>query len=272
MRNSELGRAGAVRHLWSEADSLRERIADAPAIYAFFSFDAALAQRASNGHSRTNPAARAALIRLCAAPNTRGAVLSSRKAEVLQKRLRLHRLAYVGVHGADVQAFGLRLVTEPNLEDAETAIQKLRRACSRMPALEAAGIVLEDRTWGLVLQLRNASPADQVAAAEAFGTVVAGEGLSLRRGEDCLEAVPQGTGLARASLGLLAGLRDALPVYAGAGEADEEGFAAMNRRGGITIHVGPPPRSGTAARWQVADAGEVIRLIHWLADARRQTT
>ena len=60
MRNSELGRTGAVRPLWSEADSLRERVADAAALFGFFSFDAALSQRASHGHLRTNPAARAA--------------------------------------------------------------------------------------------------------------------------------------------------------------------------------------------------------------------
>jgi trehalose 6-phosphate phosphatase len=270
MGNTELGRVGAVRALWAEADSLRERIAGARSVYAFFSFDAALAQRASNGHSRTNPAARAALIRLCAAPDTRAAVLSSRKAELLQKRLRLQRLAYVGVHGSDVHAFGLRLVTEPDLEHAETAIQKLRRACSRMPALSLPGILLEDRTWGLVLNLRNALPPDQVSAAEAFGTLVAGEGLQLRRGEATLEALPQGAGIGRSALGLLAGLRDALPVYVGAGESDEEAFAMMNRRGGITVHVGPPPRTGTAAKFQVADCGEVIRLIHWLADARRR--
>ena len=270
MGNSELGRAGAVRALWAEAESLRERVADASSVYAFFSFDAALAERASNGHSRTNPAARAALIRLCSAANTRAAVLSSRKAEVLQKRLRLQRLAYVGVHGADVHAFGLRLVTEPDLEHAETAIQKLRRACARAPALSLPGIVLEDRTWGLSLHLRNAQPPDQVAAAEAFGTLAAGEGLRLRRSEDSLEALPQGAGIGRAALGLLAGLRDALPIYVGSGESDEEAFAMMNRRGGITVHVGPPPRTGTAAKFQVADCGEVIRLIHWLADARRK--
>ena len=269
MGNTELGRAGAARALWAEADSLRERVADAACVYAFFSFDAALAQRASNGHSRTNPAARAALIRLCTAPGTRAAVLSGRKAEMLQARLRLQRLAYVGVHGADVHAFGLRLVTEPDLGHAEAAIQKLRRACSRAPALALPGISLEDRSWALALNLRGAQAADQVAAAEAFGTLVASEGLFLRRGDDSLEAVPQGAGIGRAALGLLAGLRDALPVYVGKGESDEEAFAMMNRRGGITVHVGPPPRTGTAAKFQVADCGEVIRLIHWLADARR---
>src|SRR5437764_1199951 len=152
VRNSELGRTGAVRLLWSEADNLRERVAEADALYGFFSFDTALSQRASHGHLRTSPAARAALIRLCAAHGTRGAVLSARKVETLQRRLRLHRLAYVGVHGTDVQA-----------------------------------------------------------------------------------------------------------------------FAVLNRRTAITVHVGPPPRTGTNARWQVADTGEVIRLIHWLADARRRT-
>lgn len=270
MRNSELGRSGAVRPLWSEADTLRERVADAPALYGFFSFDAALAQRASHGHLRTNPAARAALIRLCAAPNTRGAVLSGRRVETLQRRLRLHRLGYVGVHGAEVQNFGLRLVTEPDLEMAEQAVSRLRKACARVPAFQAPGIALEDRTWVLVLHFRHASIADQFAAAEEFGRVAANEGLRLRRGTECVEACPPGTSVGRAALGLLTGLRSALPVYVGAGDADEEGFAAVQRLGGITVHVGPPPRVGTAARWHVADCGEVIRLIHWLADARRR--
>lgn len=262
---------GAIRPLWSEADNLRERVAEANGVYAFFSFDSALSQRASHGHLRTNPASRAALIRLCAAPNTRAAVLSARKVETLQRRLRLHRLAYVGVHGADVASHGLRMVTEPDRELVEGVIQKLRRACTRIPELQAEGIVLEDRTWALVLNLRHAQPPAQVAAAEQFGKLVAAEGLQLRRGIDCLEAVPEATAGWKAVLGLLAGMRGALPVYVGAGEADEEVFAILNRRSSITVHVGPPPRTGTLARWQVADCGEVIRLIHWLADARRRS-
>ena len=269
MRNSEVGRTGAVRPLWSEADNLRERIAEADGLYGFFSFDTALSQRASHGHLRTNPAARAALIRLCAAPNSRGAVLSARKVETLQRRLRLHRLAYVGVHGADVQACGLRMVTEPDLAIAEGAVQKLRRACSRLPVFQVPGIGLEDRTWSLVLHLRSPEPVARDAAAEQFGKLVAAHDLQLRAGADDLEAVPQGASLWRAVLGLLAGMRGALSVYVGAGEADEEAFAILNRRSAITVHVGPPPRTGTSARWQVADTGEVIRLVHWLADARR---
>ena len=177
MRNSELGRPGAVRPLWSEADALRGRVADAPALYSFFSFDAALAQRATHGHLRTNPAARAALIRLCAAPNTRGAVLSGRRIETLQRRLRLHRLAYVGVHGAEVENFGLRLVTEPDLDSAEQAVARLRKACARTAAFQAVGVAVEDRVWALVLHLRLASTADQIAAAEEFGRLAAAEAL-----------------------------------------------------------------------------------------------
>jgi trehalose-phosphatase len=271
VQKTEQNGMGAVRQLWSEADSLRTRVAEANSLYGFFSFEAALSQRAANGHLRTSPASRAALIRLCAAPDTRAAVLSSRPAEVLQRRLRLHRLAYVGVHGADVKAFGLRAVTEPNLEDAEQLIQKLRRACSGNDALRAKGLTLDDRTWSLALQLRNAEPEARIAAAEEFGKLVSSVGLTLRQGPDCLEAVPEGTQLWRATLGLLAGLRGALPVYVGAGEADEEAFQILNRRSAITVHVGPVPEGGTNARWQVENSGEVIRLIHWLADARRKS-
>jgi trehalose-phosphatase len=262
---------GAVRPLWSAADSLRQRVAEANALYGFFSFETALSQRASHGHLRTSPASRAALIRLCAAPDTRAAVLSARPVEVLQRRLRLHRLGYVGVHGADVKAFGLRAVTEPNLEQAEEAVQKLRRACMRVPALQENGITLDDRVWSLALQLRNAEPAARAAASEEFQKLVGTAGLTLRQSADCLEAVPEGTHLWRAVLGLLAGMRGALAVYVGAGEADEQAFQILNRRSAITVHVGEPPRGGTNARWQVADSGEVIRLIHWLADARRKT-
>src|SRR5207302_48099 len=118
---------------------------------------------------------------------------------------------------------------------------------------------------------RNADPHSRIGAAEEFGKLVAAEGLQLRRGTGSLEAVPEGAGMWRAVLGLLAGMPAALPIYVGAGEADEEAFAILNRRSAITVHVGTPPRTGSNARWQVADTGEVIRLIHWLADARRRT-
>jgi trehalose 6-phosphate phosphatase len=246
-------------------------VAEADSLFAFFSFDSALSRRASHGHLRTNPACRAALIRLCAAKDTRVAVLSARNAETVQRRLRLHRLSYVGVHGADVWSPGLRMVTEPDLDRAEQAIERLRRACSRVPELQVPGIFVEDRTWALVLQLRQAPLPAQVPAAEEFGRLVAAEGLQLRRGPGCLEALPHDASGWKAVLGLLAGMRGALPVYVGAGESDEEAFAILNRRSGITVHVGQPPRTGTAARWQVADTGEVIRLIHWLTDCRRRS-
>jgi trehalose-6-phosphatase len=118
--------------------------------------------------------------------------------------------------------------------------------------------------------LRGADPAAQCAAADEFARIAAAEGLRVRRNPDSLEAYPQGSGLGRAALGLLAGFKPALPVYVGAGDADEDGFAAIHRVGGLTVHVGTPPRQGTNARFHVADCGEVIRLIHWLADARRR--
>lgn len=268
MRNFDLGRA-AIRPLWQEADNLRERVAGAAGLFAFFSFESALAQRAAHGHLRTHPSARAALVRLCAAPHTRAAVLSARPVDILQRRLRLQRLSYVGVHGADVQAQGLRLVTEPDRERISAAVARLRRACSRAPALKAAGIALEDRTWSLALHVRHAEPASAAAAADAFALLATAEELQVRRGAQVFEACAPGAGVGRAALGLLAGARRSMPVYVGAGESDEEGFAAIHRAGGLAVHVGAP-EGPTQARFHLESGAEVIRFIHWLAEARRR--
>jgi trehalose-phosphatase len=266
----DLGRVGALRPLWLDSDALRERVAEAPCLYGFFSFESALSQRASHGHVRTHPAARASLARLVTSPRTRAAVLSGRRVQVLQRRLRLQRAAYVGVYGAEVQSTGLRLVTEPELEVVEAAVVKLRKLCAKSALLQAPGVALEDRTWALGLHLRAVAPAEATLAAIEFANLAASCDLVLRSSPGLLEACDAGSNLGKAALGLLAGQRGALAVAVGAGDADEEAFAAVHQAGGITIHVGTPPRQGTMARYMVQDTGEVIRLMHWLSDARRR--
>lgn len=271
VNKTDPGRIGAIRPLWLEADALRERVAAAPSIYSFFSFETALSQRGSNGHVRTHPAARASVARLVTSPRSRAAVVSGRRATLIQRRLRLQRAAYVGVYGAEVQATGLRLVSEPDLELLASQVAKLRKACQKSPLFAAEGLVLEDRSWALALHLRSVAPAAASAAALEFARLASVNDLLLRSSQGLLEACSQNGGLGKAAIGLLAGQPGSLPLYVGGGEADEEAFEVINKRGGITVHVGPPPRQGTAARVMVADTGEVIRLIHWLADARRRT-
>ena len=269
MNKANPGGLGELRPLWLEADAVRERVANAAGVYCFFSFEGALSQKAAHGHVRTHPAARASLARLVTSPRTRGAVTSGRRAGVVQRRLRLQRAAYVGVYGAEVHASGLRLVTEPDLETLEGQVARLRKLCHGSAALKGEGIVLEDRTWSLSLSLRSASLAAASAAALEFRKLAGSCELRVRSSPGVLEACDKGSGLDKAVLGLLAGQPGALCIYVGSGEADEEAFAAVNARGGITVHVGNA-RGGTSARFMVADTGEVIRLIHWLADARRR--
>ena len=103
-----------------------------------------------------------------------------------------------------------------------------------------------------------------------FAGLAAACDLQLRSSPGLLEACATSGGFGSAALGLLAGQPGTLAIYAGAGDADEEAFAAVNARGGLSVQVGAPSRNGTVARFMVADAGEVIRLVHWLADARRR--
>jgi trehalose-6-phosphatase len=171
-----------------------------------------------------------------------------------------------------VLATGLRLVSEPDLEQVAGQVHRLRKLCLRAPALSVRGLSLEDRAWALALHLKAAEPPLAALAAMEFARLAATCDLQLRSQPGVLEACSPLGGLGRAAGGLLAGQPGALPVYVGASDADEEGFTAVNARSGISVHVGPAPRHGTAARYMVADAGEVIRLVHWIADARRRAS
>jgi trehalose 6-phosphate phosphatase len=53
-------------------------------------------------------------------------------------------------------------------------------------------------------------------------------------------------------------------VFIGDDRTDEDGFAAVNRQGGVSIRVGPLPPSlpSTQARWQCDDVED---LAAWLA-------
>jgi len=169
-----------------------------------FSFDTALSQRASHGHLRTNPASRAALIRLCAAPNTAAPCSLPGRVETLQRRLRLHRLAYVGVHGADVE--GLRPADGDRARPGVGRGGGAEAAAGLLAAADPAGrrIVVEDRTWSWCCTSATPSRKPASRRRKSFGKLVAAENLSCAAGDDSLEAVPEGASLWRAVLGLLA--------------------------------------------------------------------
>jgi len=159
---------------------------------------------------------------------------------------------------------GLRIVTEPDLELAE------RGAEAAAGLLAAARPCRSPASWSRIAPgpwcCTSATPSRKPASRrrEEFGKLVAAENLELRQRKTTRsEAVPEGRfALARRAWAIGGPAAARSPSTSVPGEADEAAFRGAHRRSAITVHVGPPPRTGTNARWQVPIPAS-LRLVHW---------
>ncbi len=130
------------------------------------------------------------------------------------------------------------------------------------------GFILEDKVWSIALHARFALKDEAqrvlgiaVKAAEAVGIE---KGFRLLGGERFLEYLPVQANKAIAVSWVLDEMTpdDALVVYFGDDEKDEEAFRLVLDRGGYAVHVGIE-RTKTCAQFSLTSP---IHLRAWLAD------
>lgn len=161
----------------------------------------------------------------------------------------------VGCHGAEWRRGGRAVI--PKAPWSEEFVAGIEAAASLLP-----GVVLERKRLSLALHFRAAP--EQEAAVRDLAEAVVGKAyprLGLLEGKSVIEVIPAGISKGAAierfmAVPPYAGKR---PVFAGDDVTDESGFAAVNRMGGISIHVGNSAL--TTARFRFPDC-EAMR--HWL--------
>jgi trehalose 6-phosphate phosphatase len=90
-----------------------------------------------------------------------------------------------------------------------------------------------------------------------------GDALRLIPGKMVVEFQPRHHGKGNAIAAFMAEppFRGRVPVFLGDDTTDEEGFAEVNRRGGISIRIGPPAGDSAAAY----ELPSVRAVLDWLA-------
>ena len=148
--------------------------------------------------------------------------------------------------------------------DAAFALDRLRPALRDL-AERIPGVLLEDKGRTLALHYRAApEKAAEIRSAIDRGPREHGENLRLIAGKMVFELQPRHHGKHGAIAAFLAEepFCNRMPVFVGDDTTDEDGFAEVNRRGGVSIRVGPPSAK-TEAMYALPS---VSAVFDWLRD------
>lgn len=221
--------------------------------------------------ARPLPAARDALRRLAARPDSDVAVVTGRALEDVRARLDLNGIVYAGNHGMEIEGPEI----ERHHPEAVAARPRLA-ACAEALRHELAnveGVEIEDK--GLTLSVHYRRVDDPTVARTVPGRVrrCCGEapGLRLTEGKKVVEVRPDVSwDKGRATRFLLdaleAGGGTLVPaLFIGDDRTDEDAFRVLSDRGG-GILVGPVPEAGTAAVAGLDSPEQVADFLAALAD------
>jgi trehalose 6-phosphate phosphatase len=167
-----------------------------------------------------------------------------------------------GTHGAEWRLGGeLMEVGLDGLDAMASAAEALQARARQMP-----GVRVEIKPLGLALHYRLAPDREaetRLLAEQAVQTL--GPAFRLQAGKHVVEILPAGAGKGEAIRRFMdcPPYAGRVPVFAGDDLTDEDGFAAVNALGGISIRIGEADR--TQARYRLGAPADVQDWLSALA-------
>jgi trehalose 6-phosphate phosphatase len=224
----------------------------------FIDFDGTLVEIAAlPGLVRIAPSLRSLLESTLAFLDGAVAVVSGRPVDELANFLGPFAGTLIGQHGLERRRDDGTIVRWT----AGPALARIRGLLAEFAA-GRDGVVVEDKGCTIALHFRNAPQyADDCQAIARAAVSMSGGAVDAIYGKMVVELVPIGGGKGEAIAALLAEppFRGRTPIFVGDDTGDEEGFAVVSERGGISIHVGDGP---SIAPFRLKT---VARVRDWLA-------
>jgi trehalose 6-phosphate phosphatase len=233
-------------------------------IALFLDFDGTLAEIAPHPDAVTVPiATRHLLARLHAALNGAVAVITGREIATIDQHLAPLQLAVAGVHGL-IRRDATGRTSNTLDQGVADRLPGLVNATASLLLRRHPELTVEYKTGAVALHYRGAP--DQAAACvtvmQAVADQLQGAGVRLCHGRQVVEAVAghSNKGVAVAAFLAEAPFQGRLPVFIGDDITDEDGFAAVNDVGGLSVKIGD---GATVADCRLADPGDVVA---WLGE------
>lgn len=204
----------------------------------------------------------ALLAALAAARGGALALVSGRSLAQLDRLFPTWRGAAAGLHGIERRRAEGGLVRSEDAA-ATAALDRLRAPLAAL-ARARPGLLFEDKAGTIALHYRNRpQDAAEIRALAESLLRAAGPALRLIAGKMVVEFQPRSVGKGATIAAFLAEppFRGRRPVFLGDDATDEDGFAEINRCGGMSVRIGTPAM--TAARHGLAS---VAAARQWLAE------
>jgi trehalose 6-phosphate phosphatase len=193
------------------------------------------------------------------------ALVSGRPIAQLDSLFEPWRGAAAGVHGAERRGVDGRIFMSddtPADKAASAALDRLRPTLHDV-AKRLPGVLLEDKGRTLAVHYREVpEKAEEIRPMVERLASEHGDALRLIAGKMVFELQPRHHGKHGVIAAFMAEkpFRGRAPVFIGDDTTDEDGFGEVNRRGGLSVRVGPE----SAATEAVCTLPSVASVLDWL--------
>ncbi len=184
------------------------------------------------------------------------AAISGRPLEELDQLLCNQHFPAAGQHGAERRDDrGVVTRAEPHPRSLESLREVMRQLANADPRL-----LMEDKGLSLALHYRRATGYGPELRAKLQRVLDAYPQYVLQTGKQVLEIRPSGISKAHAVEAFMseAPFLGRVPVFIGDDVTDEDGFATVNRLGGVSIKVGD---GDSIALYRLADSEAVLKWL-----------
>ena len=190
------------------------------------------------------------------------AIVSGRPLAELDRLMTPLRLPAAGLHGLEYRGPDGKVARD---DGQATRLEAIRQELATFAATHP-GVLVEDKRLAIAVHYRAVPELAEETKRLARSLVAAHDGsLGLLQGKMVVEIKSKDANKGAVVETFMAQtpFRGRTPVFVGDDYTDEDGFRAVNRMGGQSIRVGPPPPSvpESAAQWECE---RVRDLIAWL--------
>lgn len=236
-------------------------------LWLFLDYDGTLVPYAPRPEqARPDPALLELLAELAHAPEIRTVMLSGRPLDFLDETIAVPGVTLAGLYGVEVRMPDQRVVRRADAQAVRRVIDQVKKNWSEL-VQGRPGFIIEDKGMAVALHghLADANLAAEITPrAQALALEAAAGEFRILGGEFFVEVAPSSAHKGKTVDWLLSSSDwQALPVYFGDDDKDEEAFAAILDHGGIPIIVGSrePETQALARLPSPADARQWLKQI-----------